>query len=146
MYTTEIQKALLTDPFTMGYYGGVIAADHLPIYVSDRPKYYVVNSDPSNEGGKHWVLFFMDNIPEFFDPLAKHPASYHKEWESFLVWNGPNYLMNTTRIQNFNSDKCGEYCVYYCKLRCRGHSMSSILSLFCNKTLDQNDKTISVIT
>jgi hypothetical protein len=145
MYTRQIQRALLSDPKALKYYGGVLPADKLPVWVLDRPKYYVVNVDPSNKSGKHWVVFYMDTLCEYFDPIGHPPEFYHKEWQNFLIRNGPKYLMNTTRIQNFNSDKCGDYCIYYCKLRCRNVSMHSILSLFCGKSLEENDEIIKYV-
>jgi hypothetical protein len=70
----------------------------------------VVNTDQSNEPGKHWVSFYFlqNRFPEFVDSLGKLLEYYHKFFQNILVTHGPPHLHNLSRIQDYNSYLCGE--------------------------------------
>lgn len=131
MNTTQILDALQC----VKQFGGVIPADKLP----DKPKhkFYIINTDPSYLPGKHWVAVYMCKVPEFFDSLGHAPTYYNKEFENFLINHGPNYVYNSQRLQNYGSDICGLYCIYYVLKRSSGISLKKLVQNFNN--LDYND-------
>lgn len=137
MNTKEINNALRY----LRNFGGVLAADQLPM-IQVKGKFYIINTDPSTKPGKHWIAVYMDETPEFFDSLGQAPSTYKKEFEYFLINHGPEYIYNTQRIQNYGTDKCGEYCIYYVILRGMGFSMKQIVKRFSTVNLQYNDNTV----
>ena len=60
MNASEISNCLQFIP----NFGGVLAANMLPIDEKSRNKFYVVNTDPSDKPGQHWTVFYnnKDNV------------------------------------------------------------------------------------
>lgn len=132
MNTLELEEAMLSDDEIRKYFGGVLAADHLPVYVTDRPKIFIVNNSESNFSGTHWVSIFLDKkgknyCSTFFDSLAKPPL---ETFEQFLIVNGPKYEYSLKRIQSLYSDTCGMFCLFFAYFICRGYSLKEILEMF----------------
>lgn len=82
----------------------------------------IVNSDPSDKPGTHWVAFFMnksqqieDNRPilEFFDSYGLPPSTYSFDHISSAF----NVLSNKYSLQSYSSTVCGHYCLFYLYLR-----------------------------
>src|SRR5438128_1093615 len=63
---------------------GVFALDEQPSTddLSELKKYpvaYIINSDPSNKPGQHWLAVYkesQDGALEFFDSYGQHPSNY----------------------------------------------------------------------
>jgi len=67
----------------------------------------------SKEGG-HWLtvlLTFPDEKTYFLDSLAGKPIDYGSEIAQFV---GADYWKLPFRVQNFSSNVCGLWSVYYC--------------------------------
>lgn len=122
----------------MSQFGGVFPADE--IYNLQKNKFYIVNADPSFMPGTHWLAMYMSDVPEFFDSLGKSPSFYHIEFEYALINRGPNYIYNARRVQNYGSDMCGMYCIYYVLKRSAEFSMRYIVNEF--DSLDYNDNMV----
>ena len=120
-------------------FGGVFPADCLPIKIDK--KLYIMNTDPSDLPGKHWVAMFTGDKPEFFDSLGNPPSFYRKTFEQFLINAGPDYIYNCQRIQDFGSTTCGYYCIYYVLLKSMGYSINDIVTSF-GKNLQSNDRIV----
>lgn len=139
MDNLEISQALQD----LSSFGGARPADILPR--DGHYKFYVLNTDTSDRRGKHWVAVYLNPYqPEFFDSLGHSPVFYHKEFEYLLINhspNQPNYLYNSKRLQQFGSNVCGLYCIYYIVLRDRGYSMHDIVNTFTGR-LDVNDELV----
>ena len=129
MYGDQITEALKRDPITRRTFGGVLAADELRTFVGRRPKLFVVNTDVRGMPGKHWTAFYFPKMgpSEFFDPLGHRPEHYRQTFKSILIKLGPNYTFNKVRVQPKNTRTCGQYCVQFAKLRCRGWPMKRIV-------------------
>ena len=111
----------------------VTSADRLPTRDNfARPASLIVNTDPSTLPGEHWVCFYFPEKgpPEFFDSLGHHPEHYHPNFRNVLIVNGPDYLRNTERLQDYDSPYCGVYCLYYLVYRRLGEDFQSILNRF----------------
>jgi hypothetical protein len=128
MNTIELIQFCVKDPHINKYFGGVMAADQLPMIVYEKPKLYIVNTDKSGESGQHWICIFTSDVPEYFDSLGKYP--HQTEFINFLHVNGPSYWINTRRVQDYNTNTCGLFCLFYSYLRCRNYSYDQIMSMF----------------
>ena len=134
--TAEINQTLCD----LEYFGGVLAINQLPLCVDTYPKLYIINTDPIELPGKHWVAVCIDDTPEFFDSMGKPPSHYGNNIEYFMLNNSicNNYMYNSMQIQSYNSDLCGQYCIYYCMLKHMGYSIHQIVHRF-NSNLIAND-------
>lgn len=88
----------------------------------------VVNTDPHDGPGQHWVCVFCDIRPEleyprmtYFDSYAQVPEAeikelmrrWKKQWDAAGVHKNPMKLTyNKTRHQ-YKDSECGMYCVYF---------------------------------
>ena len=137
MNNFQIEKALRSEPFTKDVFVGVFSADN--IAEKEFPGAYIVNTDPINKPGEHWVAFYCteNRTLEAFDSFGGNPASYS---EYIKEWMGSGYIiLSNTVLQSTNSTLCGNYCLYFLLLRCSGFSYEDVLSVFC-KNEDFNDK------
>ena len=128
MNTLQLERILSSDKYTSKYFEGVLAADELPRYVTSFPSAYVVNTNPSDEPGKHWLAFFFDSdgIAEFFDSYGGTPQDY--DFYRFFKTNSSFVITNQKQLQQDTSNVCGAYVVYYLYKRCRGESMNFLIS------------------
>ena len=124
----------------------VCAADELLLFVSYKPTFIVVNNKSSHHEGEHWLAMYFPSVgrPEFFDSLGRGVKYYHTSFENLLVRNGPNYIENKYRLQNYNTNTCGMYCVYFGVRRCNGVSFENILNKFYKERLIQNEYVIEM--
>ena len=129
-----------TDRQIAKYYGGVLAKDLLPD-TAVKPGFYIVNQDPSNKEGSHWIVMFVCNnqITEYFDPLGKAPLTYFRD---YMRLQSQIYQYNMKRCQNYFSNLCGQYCLFYCYFRARSYAMQDILDMFDEKDLVYNDQVV----
>jgi hypothetical protein len=126
-------------------FGGVLARDQLPGLVKIKPKFYIVNTDPIDQPGKHWISVNIDETSEFFDSLGRKPSYYGEEFEYFIINNSNDgvYKYNSRRLQNYDSAMCGQFCIYYCLLRNANHTFDEIVNSFHDKHLSKNDEIVS---
>src|SRR5690349_568978 len=107
MNTIEINEQLRNEKCFLGTY----PADEIPLKViSKRPLAMVINLDPSNLPGSHWVALFINenNIAHYLDSFGRCNISDHIM--KFLRMNDVKYLKhNNISIQNKSSMACGVY-------------------------------------
>lgn len=128
MQTHEIVSVLRNNPLTRDSFRGVFASDILP---KDDPKpgLYIINLDPSNEPGIHWVATHVidsQNV-EYFDSYAIEP--YVPDILAFLS-KFTSLITNRKRLQNYKSDLCGEFCCLYALFKSSKHTLSQFLRVF----------------
>lgn len=125
--TFELAHYMLKDPYIRTQYGGVVAIDELPRHVTCKPKLFIVNTDVSSQPGKHWFVIYVTRICEHFDPagLPALPVS-----ENFMITHSSKYLINTRRVQDYDSSTCGLFCLFYAYFRCRGVTFTNIMNMF----------------
>jgi hypothetical protein len=87
---------------------GVFAADEIPNKFNNYPVCYVANTDPRGMPGSHWVAYFHPDAEhaEFFDSYGNKPDEFNLK-----VW--PSMTCNSTSFQSYDSDVCGQYCIYF---------------------------------
>ena len=140
MNTQELDSYMKTDPWIARYYGGVVAKDLLPS-TTMKPSFYIVNQDTSEKVGSHWIAMFLldGHMSEYFDPLGKEPDL---DFKRYMTLQSQSYQFNEKRCQNYSSNLCGQYCLFYCYFRARGYSMTDILDMFNEKDLVYNDQMV----
>lgn len=99
----------------------------------------ITNTDTRNGPGKHWVVFyFTDRRPdEFFDSLGNTPEYYNVGFERVLQ---KHYLTMCDRLQDFGSNTCGLYCIYYVMCRYAGMTMKDLVKVFSVRDLEMNER------
>ena len=140
MNAQQLESILSLDQNVSKKFAGVFAADTLPSNISSLPKFLIVNSDDQSGPGQHWLgLYIPEQGPsEFFDSLGFSPKQYLASFERFLINHGPQYIFSNKRLQNYGSDTCGLFVLYYVILRCKGYNMQDIVNNF-SSNLAQND-------
>ena len=131
MNTIQLQRFMLNDPYICRYMGGVVAINDLPLFV-DKPRTFIVNTDPNNLPGKHWIVVFVDDVCEHFNSSSRKPS---KSFSNYMMVKGPNYMFNTNRVQALGSNTCGLYCLFFAYFRCRGYSFQSVINMFSDNLL-----------
>ena len=119
---------------------GVFPSDKLPKTVPQPPWGLVVNTDPSNLPGTHWVAIYCspDSVA-YFDSYGQKPMV--KSIKKWLV-DYKTYWTNPKRIQGPASSVCGQYCVYFLVQRWQGMTNEKILKKFSGD-LVENDLMIT---
>lgn len=137
MYGSELEEALLYDPFTKHLLRGIFAADNLPRLI-DKPCLIVANTDSLKKAGTHWVAFYFDSFGrgEYFDSYGLPP--YIPEHREFLQRNCTRWTHNNVQLQGLMSKVCGEYCVLYLAHRARGLFPYEFVNTF--KTFNSYEK------
>ena len=140
MDTVELENYMKADAWISKSYSGVVPKDMLP-EKPDKPSFYIVNQDTSEKAGSHWIVVFAvdKKISKYFDPLGKMPDSY---FQNYLSLQSLSYRYNSKRCQNYGSNICGQYCLFYCYFRSRGYSMEDILNMFEENDLMYNDQLV----
>ena len=93
---------------------GVFARDQVPKLDRSqrRPFALVVNTDPSDKPGTHWIAFFasaeLNAAPlEMFDSYGLSPALHSF---SYLA---PRIYSSSVSYQSLDSSVCGHYCLFF---------------------------------
>lgn len=143
MNTIQIEKYISALPVQNV---GVYASDQLPYRISPSTA-MIVNTDPHNEDGTHWVAFYLDGdeessgIIEFFDSYGQPPHLYF--YQGFLRRNARRYVYNEHRLQSDNTQVCGQYCLVYLYLRTHQEAgMEDFAQLFDFSSTAHNDALI----
>ena len=141
MDTHELETYMQQDPKISQYYGGVLPKDLVPMRPV-RPSLFIVNQDTSDKNGSHCIVVFLGGegeLGEYFDPLGKEPDT---DFKNYLTLQSRGYMFNTQRCQNYLSNLCGHYCLFYCYFKARGRSMGTILNMFDKQNLYYNDQLV----
>ena len=122
----QLYKILSKDKNTKVCFRGVYAINTLPkkaIY----PSCLIVNTDPSNKPGSHWlaIYYYVNGEAEFFDSYGLNPNFYGLD--NYLNKTSLNWTYNKKQIQSFYSNLCGYYCFFYLMFKCRGYSLDDMI-------------------
>lgn len=129
-------------------FGGVYASDCLP---RDKGlfKSFIVNLDPKNEPGSHWVaIFFHNGVAYYFDSYGHFPDN--RNIVRFLTQNSNDVRCSFYTYQNFDTFTCGHFCLYFLNRRSRHLELSGLdrnnrqknetfITLFVSKTFTLSD-------
>ena len=128
MDSYEIAKYMRLDEKIREQFYGVYSLDLIPKKLP-IPSLVIVNLDYSTDKGSHWVVLHRVNneVVEHFDSAGKQPK---RDIVNNLFSNALSYKYNNKRVQNYQTDTCGLFCLYYSYHSSRGRTMQSILSDF----------------
>ena len=130
MFSTQINKLLENVPSFIGTY----PRDKLPP-IRTLPASLIVNTDPSDKPGEHWVAIHFEETAEYFDSYGLPP--YHKEICEYLERNSPdgNIIMNHVTLQTPGfSITCGHYCCLFVIFNQRGLDFEEMIAFFSRNT------------
>ena len=130
---------------TSGIWSGAQPANFILQFPFQGPNVIILNTDESDGRGLHWVALYVpySGPLEFFDSLGESPESYHDYFRDWLVASGRSYMRNEYRYQDYGTDTCGEFCVYYGVKRLRGEPMPEIVHSLNARNLHLNEFLVS---
>jgi hypothetical protein len=118
---------------------GVFAADEVPKKFSKYPLCFVINTDPANKPGEHWVACFAvsSSSLEFFDSFGLPTSAYPHI-------RGLPYVrtFNEISLQPFFSRTCGHFCIFYISQRASGVPKHQIISRLSSLNPSQRDAVV----
>ena len=127
MNTAQIEACIRQDPYMKAVCLGCFASDQLPAGGLQLPFGLVVNTDPSNKPGEHWVSCWVgsDGRGEYFDSYGGQARPVLRR---FLDKNAPNGLAPVLShpVQGLLSTVCGQHCIYFLYKKSRGSDYSEI--------------------
>jgi hypothetical protein len=123
---------------------GVYPLDKLP-YNKKLPLNIIINTDPSNMPGEHWVCVCINKSGkgEYFDSFGLPP--YKKEIFDFLQKKCvKGWRYNRITLQSMTSSTCGNYCVLYIIFRCQNLPKEKLFCNFNSNTLENDRRMLEI--
>lgn len=113
------------------FFRGIFASNSLPVRVTRFPSAVVCNTDPIEEKGSHWIVFWLRNETEceFYDSFGRLPEYYDIRLRDFIDRNSFVCVYNNVQVQQDSASTCGFHVLYYLYRRAQGFSMQSSLEL-----------------
>ena len=130
---------MLQDPMIRKRFCGVCLIDLIPDDLR-IPAIIVVNHDKSGERGSHWIVlhFKENNIVEHCDSIGRKRIRYI---HNLLISKNKTYRYNNKRIQDYKTNMCGLFCIFYGFYLCRHINFNRIMSKF-GKSLERNESIV----
>ena len=126
-----------------GQFLGVFPSDLLPRERCSVPLSLIVNTDPSNKPGQHWVAIhvFKDRTGYFFDSFGNPPDSnlFPASIMNFFKTNCTFVSSSARAVQSRTSDACGHHCVFFLYNVSRGRSYQCLMKMYSVNN-EQNDR------
>ena len=109
--TFQLAQVPTKGPFTKGSFAGVCACDQLSsIEINEYPKSFVVNTDPIELLGTHWIAIYFNQQmkEEFSDSYRKYLIHYNEYFLDFMNRNAVEWEHNKIQLQSDLSTVCGQ--------------------------------------
>ncbi len=89
----------------------VCAANRIPKHIGQGRR--IVNTDDDSLTGSHWCVIYFNRSSkaEFFDSYGHRPEIYDKNLSQALKQNCSSFVYNSSRLQNDDSNVCGQFCL-----------------------------------
>lgn len=125
------------DPKTKKIYVGVFCSNTLPHKIDNYPLLLIVNSDPSNLGGKHWrAVYIAENLHgEVFDPLGVPINLQLERWMNTFC---AKWTRSQRLIQHPLSPSCGAFVLHFVLNRLHVDSLQNYIRSNYNDNLSKN--------
>ena len=145
MNTTQLRRILAKDNYVRPHLLTVCPHDLLQHHIERastkrRTAAIVFNLDPSHLPGSHWVAVFLDLVKgqaEYFDSTGLPPDPACRQLLEKHCSRKP--LLYNKRILQEDTMVCGQFCVVFLKLRCRGRSFKQCIQRL---TFRDNDRAV----
>ena len=140
--TTEIDAKL-----EVAGYLGTFACDELPENPKDLTSFsFVVNVDPSNEPGSHWlavvfktgIFYFIDSYGRSYNDRGLFPKLFIDIFQKYFEKS--KVICNRKMLQQLVSNACGDYAIYFIREMSK-NSFKKVLSVF-SENLKRNDQIV----
>ena len=110
---------------------GVFMRNELPQQRPNEKECAIVNFNKSSEPGSHWVCYYKDGDERiYFDSFGCTPPTeiqrYLKTSEEFQN-NEAVIQRNTDIVQKFNTEVCGQLCIYVLDSLSKGAQFQDII-------------------
>ena len=138
--TLTLRAVCRQDPWIRPHFLDVYGADQVPCRpLGPYPCCAILNTDPVRQPGQHWVAVYWTSADqgEFFDSYAERPSTSVATWQCF-----DHFTQSPHALQAWNSDVCGDYCLYYLYKRCRDVPFARIVKPFHRRDLTYNDQAV----
>ena len=138
MNTSQISLALKNNAITGPLFRGVFAADTVPASMAPFPGSCIINTDPSDKPGAHWIALFQDqeNTIESFDSFGKDFGFYGLGNIDLLL--NEQIIKQNDKIQSDSNSTCGQHCLFLLSRRASGKKYSDIVHLFTSSTVSND--------
>ena len=135
-----------THPKLAQVFYGTVPCDRLPKTLpQEGPTAYIVNTDPHDEPGKHWIAIWTEgNVSEIMDSYGLSLEVYGTT-DPLLEWLSRHFkyqLHNGQSLQSLFSQSCGDYALMYLIDRAEGRSMQQFLNRFKKNDYVNNDRKV----
>ena len=110
MLTKHVSKLM---DYVPGFVG-VFACDKIPDFKSNISM--IINTDKSSEPGEHWVAIYIGrNTIYFFDSIGRDIDGFSDPFRTYIKNMSRDFKVKVESrlLQNFLSNTCGYWCVYY---------------------------------
>ena len=131
------------DPNLKRVFYGTVPCDGLPKSpITNKPRAYIVNTDPHNQPGQHWIaLWTENNVCEVMDSYAL-PLDFYSQAKPLKEWvlNKWKYVVtNGKSLQGLPSQACGHYALLYLIMKAKGQTLQDFLQMFSDYNRVNND-------
>ena len=140
MFTTEIENVFREDNQFMGCF----PYDALPNFPQKLPAKLIINTGASSTEGEHWVALLLKPKKCFYFDSFGLPV-LNCEIHRFLGCHYKKIVYSNKCIQNYSSDKCGQFCINFLQHVKDRNSYVRFLEYFCDINLSYNDKKSNLI-
>lgn len=136
MNTLTIERRLSRSPLTKRFFLGVFACDRVPP-IHKFPSSFVLNLDPSSEGGSHWVSVFAVSPHKlyYFDSYGMAPNECVRK----SLGQFSKITRNTRVFQSLNSNICGHYSMLFIALSSMGVHFDRIIKLLLARSRNRDN-------
>lgn len=144
MNTLEINKILSRNSVTTAIYLGCFPSDQLPQGGTQKYPYcMVVNVDPSDLNGSHWVAIYCHsphNV-EYYDSLGDWPPLSDHISRYLSTFSRVRY--NSMPLQSSYARSCGRHVIFFLYNRCAGKSFEQIVHFLRYGTKATPDRVVN---
>ena len=128
---------IIDSPKNISSFIGCFPCNNIPI-VKYYPSSFIVNTDKNNQPGTHWVAIYMtEKTCFFFDSFGESIQEYDIKF--FLKQYYQRVIYNLTQIQDYNSIRCGEFCVNFVRYVTNKNTYVKFINEFVKIDLLKND-------
>ena len=135
MQSSEIRQNFMKDKTFIGCF----PFDKLPAFPEKLPAKLIINTGASSTEGEHWVALLLKPKSCFYFDSFGIPILNH-EIHKFLKKKYKKVTFSTLCVQDYRSNKCGEFCIIFLKNVSSKKTYLLFLKRFSDINLLINDK------
>jgi len=135
MQSSKIRQKFMKDKTFIGCF----PFDKLPAFPEKLPAKLIINTGASSTEGEHWVALLLKPKSCFYFDSFGIPILNH-EIHKFLKKKYKKVTFSTLCVQDYRSNKCGEFCIIFLKNVSSKKTYLLFLKRFSDINLLINDK------